>query len=803
MNKFLALLLLFAGAESLFAQQLLLRDADSGEPLPWATIEGIPSNRVVLTNERGRADLSSLQGEDSLRIRMVGYVSTTVALRSLEQEEAIVLLRPGAFSLDQLVVSSTRWEQEQESSAAKVIAITPRESALLNPQTAADLLASSGQVYIQKSQLGGGSPMIRGFSTNRLLLVVDGVRMNSAIFRTGNLQNVISLDALTLERTEVQFGPSSVLYGSDAIGAVMSFQTIKPRFVSKDAGLQASGSVFARAASANWEKTGHADLRLSHSNWASVTSVTFTDYDDQVMGKHGPDEFLRPNYVTSINGQDSLVDNDNPRKQVQSGYSQLNVMQKIAIPIGDSTRFDYGFHYSRSSDVPRYDRLRRPRGDGLRYGDWYYGPQLWMMHNLTLETGHRTGIYDQLRVNLAYQQFGESRNTRDFRDDILSETTERVNAFSFNLDMQKALPGPQRLFYGVEAVENLVDSKGTDFNLTNNVSSPAASRYPDGSRWSSYAAYANYHAEPCTKLNLEAGLRYNYILVQADFDTAFYPFPFTTLDNRYGAVTGGVGAVYRPDLNWLFRVNVGSAFRAPNIDDVGKVFDSQPGSVVIPNSDLRPEYAWNAELGLARTFGETVRVDLTGYYTWLQDALVRRDFTLAGQDSIVYDGELSQVQAIQNAANAYVYGFQAALELKLPKGFEVVARWNYQTGEEELDDGSTAPLRHAAPWFGSAELRWSGHNWRISMIGNYQAEVTAENMPIAETAEDYINALDENGDPYTPAWYRLDIKLLWQPKDFLQISGGVENLTNQRYQPFSSGIVAAGLNGILGVKYLF
>ncbi len=803
MNKFWCLLVLLAGANTLIAQQLLLRDGDSGEPLPWATVEGIPSGRFVLTNDRGRADISSLDGDDSLKIRIVGYVSRTVPFDSPAKTEQIISLQSSAFSLDQLVVSSTRWEQNQESSASKVVTITPRQSALLNPQTTADLLASSGQVYVQKSQLGGGSPMIRGFSTNRLLLVIDGVRMNNAIFRTGNLQNVISLDALALEQTEILFGPGSVLYGSDAIGAVMSFQTMKPRFVSKDAGLQASGSVFARTASANWEKTGHADLRLSHSNWASVTSITFTDYDDQVMGKHGPDEFLRPYYVTSINGQDSLVANDDPRRQVESGYSQVNVMQKIAIPIGDSTRFDYGFHYSRSSDVPRYDRLRRPDGDGLRSAEWYYGPQLWMLHNLTLEADHHTALYDQLRVNLAFQQFGESRSTRDFGDEILSETTEGVGAFSFNLDLQRALPGPQRLFYGLEAVENFIDSKGTSLDVISGERNPAASRYPDGSRWSSYAVYANYHVEPGSKLSLEAGLRYNYIQVQADFDTTLFPLPFTSLKNHYGSFTGGLGAVFRPDEYWLLRVNTGTAFRAPNIDDVGKVFDSEPGAVVVPNADLRPEYAWNADLGLARTFGKTLRADFTGYYTWLQDALVRRDYTLAGMDSIIYVGELSQVQAIQNAANAYVYGFQAALELKLPKGFEAVARWNYQTGEEELDDGSTAPLRHAAPWFGSAELRWSGHNLRVSFIGTYQAEVSAEDMPPSESAEDYLNAQDENGQPYTPAWYRLDLKLLWQPKDYLQLSGGVENMTNQRYQPFSSGIVAAGLNGILGVKYLF
>jgi hemoglobin/transferrin/lactoferrin receptor protein len=802
--KYVWILLLLVGAEanSLFAQNLTLRDAKTAEPLPWASVEGLPSMRFVLTDERGRADLASLEGADSLRIRMVGYETIVRPFPRKEDGDTELLLEPSGFSLDQLVVSATRWEQERESSAAKVITINSRDVALQNPQTAADLLAASGQVFVQKSQLGGGSPMIRGFATNRLLLVVDGVRMNSAIFRSGNLQNVIALDPLAVEKTEVLFGPGSVLYGSDAIGGVMSFKTLQPRLHSGD-GLKVSGSVFARAATANWEKTGHADLRLSHRRIASVTSVTFTDYDNQRIGSKGPDEYLRPFYATTVNGKDSLLANDNPRELVESGYSQLNLMQKLLLPIGDSVQLDYGFHYSQSSDVPRYDRLRRPRNDGLRSAEWYYGPQIWMLNNLTLQANRQTALYDQLRVNLAFQRFEESRNDRNFGSETLNRTREQVGAFSANLDLQKGLRGDQRVFYGLEGVENGVGSEGSEVNIRSGETASAPSRYPDGSRWSSYAAYLNYHWEPTSTLNLQAGGRYNYIALNADLDTTFFPFPVTEVKNTYSALTGSLGAIWKPDTHWLFRLNAGSAFRAPNIDDVGKVFDSEPGSVVVPNPDLRPEYAWNAELGIARSFGQSVRIDLTGYYTWLEDALVRRNFALNGQDSISYAGELSQVQAIQNAAKATVYGFLAAVELKLPAGFGAILRWNYQQGDEELDDGSIAPLRHAAPWFSTAQLEWTGHDFRLALIAHYHAEVPFEDMPPSETAEAYLYALDDEGNPYSPAWYRLDFRLLWQASDAFRLSAGVENLTDQRYQPFSSGIPAAGLNGVLGLRYAF
>ena len=136
--------------------------------------------------------------------------------------------------------------------------------------------------------------MIRGFSTNRLLIVIDGVRMNTAIFRSGNLQNVISLDANGLSHTEVIFGPGSVIYGSDAIAGVMSFYTYSPRFSLGDE-MVFNTSAMTRFSSANTEKTGHVHFNIGLKNWGFLTSVTYSDFDDLVMGSNGPIDFLRHN----------------------------------------------------------------------------------------------------------------------------------------------------------------------------------------------------------------------------------------------------------------------------------------------------------------------------------------------------------------------------------------------------------------------------------------------------------------------------------------------------------------------------
>ena len=171
--------------------------------------------------------------------------------------------------------------------------------------------------------------------------------------------------------------------------------------------------------------------------------------------------------------------------------------------------------------------------------------------------------------------------------------------------------------------------------------------------------------------HLQTGIRYNHYVLNADFNNNldFFPFPESKAKLNNGALIGSLGITYQPDQTWQLTLNLATGFRAPNVDDIGKVFDSEPGAVVIPNPNLDAERAYNLEFNIAKVFGERIKVDFSAYYTWLDQALVRRDFQLNGQDSIVYDGVLSQVQAIQNSAVARVYGIQAGLEVKFPAGF--------------------------------------------------------------------------------------------------------------------------------------
>lgn len=800
-HVFLSLILVVLGFRLLPAQQIQVLEAENRQTLSGVLIYSTDPGKSVITDSKGKVDIGIFRNQKSIIFQLLGFESLTLSWEEITKAKFEISLNPSLISLDVAIIAASRWRQNTQDVPGKVRSLAPDLLNLRAPANTADWLGSSGEVFVQKSQLGGGSPMIRGFSSNRLLYAVDGVRMNTAIFRSGNLQNVISLDPFTLRSTEILFGPGSVMYGSDAIGGVMAFETLSPSLGDRPI----SGNISGRYASAYEEKTFHGDLSYGFGKWSFLTSVSHFDYGDSRMGKkNGPDSYLRTESQTTENGTDLEVVNQNPLIQVGSGYGQINLMQKIRFQASERNVWDYGFHYSKSSDIPRYDRLIEKRDRQLRFARWDYGPQIWMMNTVRLTHTSSSKWFDQVKVIAAHQLFEESRIDRRFGQTDEFNRIERVNALSLNLDFLKNLRSENYLTYGFESVLNKVDSYGKVTNISTGQTGSASARYPD-SDWTSIAAYGNYHAKLNSNLQFQSALRYNYTSLSAVFSNniAFFPMPFEEANNRYHSITGNIGIIYKPEPSFSISPVISTGFRAPNVDDIGKIFDSEPGTVMVPNPDLKPEYAYNAEINLNKHFQNRFRIDFTAFYTLLDQAMVRRPFSFGGQSEIIYDGELSEVLALQNAAFAKVYGIQTGIEFAITKNLLLTSRYNWQEGTEELDDESRSPSRHAAPAFGLTRLTFQSKKLKLELTSMYNAERSFEEMPEEEKGKPAIYAIDENGNPYAPGWTIFSINANYELKKWLNFSAGLENISDQRYRPYSSGIVASGRNFTFGIKTSF
>ncbi|MCD6597468.1 MAG: TonB-dependent receptor, partial [Bacteroidales bacterium] len=353
-------------------------------------------------------------------------------------------------------------------------------------------------------------------------------------------------------------------------------------------------------------------------------------------------------------------------------------------------------------------------------------------------------------------------------------------------------------YYGIESVYNNVSSVAFTEDINTGVNTPSAPRYPDGRNdYMNAAAYTSVKLNIGKKITLDAGARYTYTYLHSTIiDNSFYYFPFTEIKNSNDAFNGSLGIVIRPWKGSQINVNLSSGFRAPNLDDMAKVFDSEPGNIIVPNENLEPEYSNNLDLGFLQDFNHKFNFEITGFYTLLKDALVRRPGTFNGQEYMLYDGGFNQVYSLTNASEARLYGGSIFLNAKLSSLFSITTDFTYMKGEDI--DGF--PVRHIPPFYGGLHLIAEKKRWRGDFYMLYNGEISNENLAPEEQSKIYMYEMDDNGNPFSPAWYTINFKASAGIGKIFTFQAGVENILDHRYRPYSSGIVAPGRNFYISLK---
>lgn len=705
-------------------------------------------------------------------------------------------------ALDEIVVSANRSEETRRTVAQQVQVLDSRKIRQAQAQTTADVLSSTAGVFVQRSQMGGGSPVLRGFEASRILLMVDGVRMNNLIYRSGHLQNILTLDNNSLERIEVLYGPSSTVYGSDALGGVIHLYTRTPEFTSAPDQKILKADAFVRYGSVNREKTAHVGIEGARGNWASFSSFTFSDFGDLRSGKN-QNPFsdapigLRPFYVKRFGFTDSLMVNTDPSLQVGSAYRQADLVQKIAYRSAGNTIHTLNVQFSTSSDIPRYDRLTDPSSTGgLRWGDWYYGPQQRSMVAYDIRQDSRSGFFNSFRSTISAQSVLESRYQRAFGSNDLQAREENVGVYG--LTMQWRHVGVQHILQtGIDAQYNTLRSEAYTNELWTGQSTPLNTRYPDGgSSMAGISAWISHTWKLDSTLTLTDGIRVGYSDLSAQFsDTSFFRFPFSEVNQRNPVVTGSLGLVHVPNDDLKFSVLIGTGYRVPNVDDLAKIFESQPGAVILPNPDIRPERTLTAELGITKIYNGISSWENNLYYTSFFDAIAVDDFTYKGADSIVFDGVYSRVLAAQNKRRAYVYGFTSTYRTRLLEDLELNVGLNTVYGRFKTDS-TDVPMDHIPPLQFRLGLDYVHERLDASLILQYNGK--------KDISDYYLNG--EDNERYAlpdgmPAWMCIDMRAGYRFSESIRLVAGINNLFDTQYRVFASGINAPGRNVFFSINY--
>ncbi len=789
------------------AQVVTVTDQNTREAISEAVIYTRNGNTNVITDSKGKADITPLGNPDTLLVRHTSYGISVVPMSMVRADKNQVKIGVRLIQLNEVVFVASKSADLRSNVASQVESISARQIEALNPQTSADMLTQSGVVFAQKSQMGGGSPVLRGFEANKVLLVVDGVRMNNAIYRGGHLQDIITIDPNMLERTEVLFGPASVIYGSDALGGTMAFYTRRPQLATSGDKLDVTGNFMTRYSNANNEKTGHFDINLGWRKLASLTSFTFSDFGDLRAGNlRNPYDTAfgkRYYYAERINGVDSMMRNSDPNVQAGTAYKQYDINQKFYFAQSSSFQHLLNFQLSRSSDIPRYDRLSEFSGNGnLKFAEWKYGPQKRLMTSYQLKHFSRNGfIYNRGVFIAAFQDIDQQRISRRFRNNFRTDQLENVKVLSLNADFDKRLNGKHVLRYGAELTYNRVNSTATLTNIAEDTTGKAGTRYPDaGSSMNSAAVYITHTFNINDKLTLNEGIRLSLVNLHAKWDdTTFFPFPYKEVNQQNMAPSGSIGLTWRPANQWRLHVLGSSGFRAANIDDIGKVFDSSPGTLIVPNPDLKPEYAWSGEIGMSKTISSVARIDVIYFNTLLTNAMVIKPFQLNGQDSVIYSGTPSQVMALQNADKAVVQGVSAIFTADFNANFSFRSTFNFTQGRyTDTDNDTIIPLDHIPPIYGRTGLVYKNKGLEMETWCAYNG---------AKRLKDYSPSGEDNLQYATvvgmPAWYTLNVRAGYQFGKYVHLNVALENIMDQHYRYFASGVSAPGRNLVTSLRVKF
>ena len=812
----LIFLLVFLIHSFSYSQRIKTIDKQTGKIIRNVTVynEGLTIN--LSSNNEGFVDVSEFDENEKILFSHISYALLKIKKSNLQKQKLLVYLTKQSEQLDEVVLSVFKNEERTNRVAEQIAVISAKDIQKISPQTSADLLATIPGIKVQKSQFGGGSPVIRGMESNRVLLVVDGVRMNNAIYRKGHLQSSITVAPNLLDKTEVVFGPSSVIYGSDALGGVIHYFTKTPKLSEKN---KVNSQFFSRFSSVNQEVTTTVSADVSFPNWASFTSISHSDFGDLKIGKnrnHGFNDWGKVFYYsenTNRNYSETPTINSDPELLKNTGYRQTDVLQKFFVTLSKKTDLKINLQYSTSSDIPRFDRLSELENSSLKFAEWNYGPQNRLLVSSQLLINPNKKWIESGIITGAYQHIEESRIQRKFGSLDRSHREESVNVFSLNGDFSVSLTQDKKrkLSYGFEFAYNDVVSKsyGKTLNISNGEMNGYSddfmvqSRYPDGgSNYLSAAAYIGYRQDVTQKSTLNTGLRVTNTNLNAIWmDPTFIQLPETNITLNNSAVTATIGYVYRSNENWQLNSILSSGFRSPNIDDIGRIREKR-GNVSIPNIHVNPEIAYNAEIGIQKYFNDKkFRVGTNFYYTLL-DNYIQRDFIYNADGSkkqVQFDGEYGNAVSNQNKGTAYILGYTINYLGKVSSTLNTSGFITYTKGRTY---DTQEPMSSIPPLFGQFELNFKKNKIELGAAVRFNSKKDIEDFNITEGIDnhDLTPIIDPNAvidtDKYygSPSWMTIGVTSNYLMNDTFSIQARLDNIFDEHYIEFASGISAPGRN---------
>jgi hemoglobin/transferrin/lactoferrin receptor protein len=676
--------------------------------------------------------------------------------------------------LDPLVVTANRVEGK-ESAAPYTIGYL--DSTFLEDEqvrTLPEALQYIPGILVQKTTHGHGSPFIRGFTGRQNLLLVDGIRVNNSTFRGGPVQYWNTVDPLAIDHIEVIKSQGSVLYGSDAIGGTVNSFTKSSRFMEETAGQTYVGG------------SGFYEYRTN----GQGSNIGRIEAETGVGGKFG--------ILLGLSAKDyGDIESDAIGLMKDTGYPEKDLDFRFDWAVTPESTLTFATHYVNQDGISRWHRT--VENPGWTDGSHVAAPGTWTEDTYDQERSltylRYAGVNPQANApisrwsaTLSYQTTDDSEFQNRFPASPVTDSGVRrsnsieVNTTGFDLQLESPV-GPGALVYGLDFYHDEVESEGYKSDL---IGGPRAESLPiaDDSEYNLFGIYSQYVWKPIDPLEITAGARYTYA------DASLGRFSGGTDESKHWDDTvGSLRGIYSLNTCWSIYGGISQAFRAPNLDDLTGNLSAKSGGPVAGDPNVDPEKFLTYELG-TRHHTETTSCNLAVFYTDVEDLIVPAftDNTLA-------------TSIATNAGDGYIYGIELEGAWRFHPQWTLSGFAAWQEGETESttiigNPTVEKPNTRQLPLSGSVALRWddaAGKFW-------------VEGRLLGATEEDRITAIDQAADSQriptggTPGYVVASLRAGWHVNENVDLTCGVENITDEDYRIHGSGQNEAGIGAMLGLK---
>jgi len=670
--------------------------------------------------------------------------------------------------LEEIVVTATRIPTPAMEVPALTYVVGMRDVQQLEQyRTLPQVLGEVPGVMVQKTSYGQGSPFVRGYTGFRNVLLVDGIRLNNSVFREGPNQYWNTVDVYSFNRLEVVKGPSSVLYGSDAVGAAVNAM-----------------SNFGPNAPRGF--TPRVVYRYSDAENSNVGRL-----QAQYVG-----EQLRLRGGISIKDFGDLEGGSDVGKQPKTGYDERDADARMEYDISDATTLIAGYQYVDQDDAWRTHRTI--------YGISWEGTTIGTDRKLSLDQQRQLG-YLQLRhqglgtiADSVYASVSYHKQSED-QDRVRSNLRPDLSGFDVGTtglwaQFEKQW-GPAQLLYGFDYYRDDIDSYRRDYNADGSlravrIQGPVA----DDASYDLAGLFVQAKFDLTPRLEATLGGRYTY----AALDARKVEDPLTgqriSMEDDWDDFTGGAQLSFYPERDgpWMMFASASQAFRAPNLSDMTRLDTARSGEVETPVLNLKPERFLTYEVGV-KARHERWTAQAAYFYTDGSDVIVR---TPTGR---TIDG--AQEVTKKNAGDSTVDGIEARVGFDITSELLAWADLFWVDGEADTYPTSAPvkvrePIDLLMPFTWHLGLRWTTLSNRLRLEALVEHADKQDELSTRDKAD--TQRIPPGGTPsYTVAHLRSEWRVL--PSLFLSLA--VENLTDEDYRIHGSGVNEAGRNVVLGFTY--